>query len=513
MHPPTNIQVRIIRALGLPCVNLVEGYSDPYCVLSIPRLGLSLSTPVCLNTTNPMWYHTLVFHSALPSDVLNIHLYDRNRLSSDVSLGHLSVSLGEALSTSAAILSNLSYTPSPPPPSNQSASASSSQSSHVPYSYTAATPAGATPVPPEFEPSAPPISPRKNGPKLQPSSDGLSSTNSVSGEFWRTGSIAADEALVADVSVQRLLTREYTVVPQGKLHLVVGVAGLEDFERGASKRQWKRFRSHRLSEGVGRVGAIGLKTKVGEGVGKMVRFGVEKVSILGTVADMVEPVGEVFVEFSTWKLDMDWVDDVFRGRRQKWNQDYVAAQRIFKGGGGLVARRVVQLQHAYLYGGSGVKAVAEWRKDMHETNGWMVDGKDFAEIMEYGVRRGKPRMFTYVLMEKRLYIAETGAKFFRDMMSKHAMHCSAATEVVYAGELLFQMESNGVKIVLDNNSGTYAPRTEDLKRVEEVFRRNFSGITVEALDFRDAKLEEYKRRMETSAVVGQVGIAGWASHV
>lgn len=128
--------------------------------------------------------------------------------------------------------------------------------------------------------------------------------------------------------------------------------------------------------------------------------------------------------------------------------------------------------------------------------GALCGGDQFLELFNYGVRGRKPRMFTYVLKENKLYIAETGANFFMDMNSKHAMHANADEEVVYAGELHFRMrtgerEKRTYILVVDNNSGTYAPAKEDLPRVREVFRRNFANLEVQALDFKDPRLKEY----------------------
>lgn len=46
------------------------------------------------------------------------------------------------------------------------------------------------------------------------------------------------------------------------------------------------------------------------------------------------------------------------------------------------------------------------------------------------------RYYTYVLMEDSLRFSETGAAFFDDIMSKHAMHAAAAEQVVCAGEFV-----------------------------------------------------------------------------
>lgn len=136
---------------------------------------------------------------------------------------------------------------------------------------------------------------------------------------------------------------------------------------------------------------------------------------------------------------------------------------------------------------------------MAET-GVVSGGEEFLKLLNYGYRSGKSRMFTYVLKEERLYMAETGPDVFLDMNSKHAMHANAATEVVYAGELHFRPiqisdQQTKVCIVLDNKSGTYTPRKEDLPLLKEVFIRNFANLLVEVCDLDDPRLQDYTREV------------------
>jgi hypothetical protein len=52
-------------------------------------------------------------------------------------------------------------------------------------------------------------------------------------------------------------------------------------------------------------------------------------------------------------------------------------------------------------------------------------------------------------------------------------------------------------VVLDNNSGTYAPNKEQLPLLKMVFEYNFSArnISFEVLDREDPRLEEYKNTL------------------
>lgn len=216
----------------------------------------------------------------------------------------------------------------------------------------------------------------------------------------------------------------------------------------------------------------------------------------------IQPIHKAFQEHSTWKINMLWVDFVFRGARQPWNKEYDAAKKIFDGPASILVRDMVKAQHAYLYGGGrhNLPVLRNFRKDLQEVTGNLLDANDFITLLSCGVRRRKPRMYTYVLMESSLYLAETGANFFTDMSSKHAMHCSAATEVVYAGELHFRREASGrLRLIIDNNSGTYAPNKQYLPHVEDVFRRNFEGLDITALDFKDPILKQYSDELANSS--------------
>lgn len=260
----------------------------------------------------------------------------------------------------------------------------------------------------------------------------------------------------------------------------------------APAAKFRRFQSQKLAEQITTYGAPDLSTIPQHQLGSTSES-------VKAMLNLVRPIRHAFQEHSTWKIDMHDVDEVFGSKRQPWNRDYPAAQKIFLAPSSFVAKPLVLCQHAYLYGsGLSIKPIQTLRKDLQMVTGCVLDALDFCQLLEYGIRRGKPRMFTYVLMPERLYIAETSAKFFRDIMSKHAMHSSAASEVVYAGELHFRGDlSNAtrVELIIDNNSGTYAPSKEDLSKAAQVFRSNFPGLRVRALDFTDPLLEEYRREL------------------
>ncbi|KAF4317083.1 hypothetical protein G195_009360 [Phytophthora kernoviae 00238/432] len=103
-------------------------------------------------------------------------------------------------------------------------------------------------------------------------------------------------------------------------------------------------------------------------------------------------------------------------------------------------------------------------------------------------------LFTYAITKTGWYFSETGAAFFKDMLSKHMLHCGAAFSVLFAGEFRIETDLFGEpKLVIDNDSGTYAPPKEDLPQLKALFESNFLGISVEALD-RDAEGHQESRK-------------------
>jgi hypothetical protein len=66
----------------------------------------------------------------------------------------------------------------------------------------------------------------------------------------------------------------------------------------------------------------------------------------------------------------------------------------------------------------------------------------------------------------------------------------------YAGEFRIENSLFGQpKLVIDNNSGTYAPPKEDLPRLKALFENNFPGMVVEALDRDDAELQKARKEI------------------
>ncbi|KAF8951775.1 hypothetical protein BGZ52_009811 [Haplosporangium bisporale] len=180
-----------------------------------------------------------------------------------------------------------------------------------------------------------------------------------------------------------------------------------------------------------------------------------------------------------------------------WNTEYDAAKRIFGDNlEGLNIRNALHSQHSYLY-----------RHSQHSVYDGLSTASDLGNLLHADRLAKDPTqdlkmtVFTYSIVPRGLYFSETGAAFFQDFMSKHAMHANRSTEVMFSGEFrLIQDERHNGQwhLLIDNNSGTYAPKKEDLHKLKEAFERNFPDLIVSALDREDPYLKEI--RAQTKAV-------------
>jgi hypothetical protein len=149
--------------------------------------------------------------------------------------------------------------------------------------------------------------------------------------------------------------------------------------------------------------------------------------------------------------------------------------------------------------------------------GVITSADDMFKLLRGGLRRSsgdgnsafenriKPAVYTYVIAEEdeTFRFSETGATFFVDFASKHALHSNCAESVVYGGEFHPRPEGgwenfsdytddSGVRweLVIDNNSGTYSPNPDLLAKVAQVLELNFTGINVVALTQDDPELKK-----------------------
>ena len=106
-----------------------------------------------------------------------------------------------------------------------------------------------------------------------------------------------------------------------------------------------------------------------------------------------------------------------------------------------------------------------------------------------------------------------------DFMSKHALHANCAEAVRYAGEFhprptceggwaAFDEHARGDgevgwEVVLDNNSGTYAPDAAFLPCLKELVEYNFPGMRVVVMDQADPELAKSTEACRQYAVRGR----------
>ena len=209
--------------------------------------------------------------------------------------------------------------------------------------------------------------------------------------------------------------------------------------------------------------------------------------------------------YSTWKLYLVGVSRAFGDAHQHWNTQYKAAQSIFQGPASIAVRSGIQAGHRMLYArtaanGFGVieDAPALLALLHTGTGGTGAPGTDGAFA-----QRVKPAVYTYVIAsdDGALRFSETGAAFFVDFASKHALHANCAPTVRYSGEFHPRPVGGwaafadstpdaqvGWELVFDNNSGTYAPDKTLLPELQALLARNFPGVGIVTLDRSDEAL-------------------------
>jgi len=191
-------------------------------------------------------------------------------------------------------------------------------------------------------------------------------------------------------------------------------------------------------------------------------------------------------KYACYKVSLFGFERFFpHGEAQHWNQDYDAAVQIFKPAS--LVGAAARAQHAMLYAADRGRRV-----EFGELRGWA----DWQQLLW----DGQPRYYTYVLMRDGLRFSETGAAFFTDMFSKHAMHSSCARFVAAAGEFLMLAD----RTFWDNNSGTYAPPAPVLHQLGSLLRHCFPDMPLETVCADDPRLSELHAlapsRVKTPAV-------------
>eukprot|EP00005_Dracoamoeba_jomungandri_P007109 CAMPEP_0174275926 /NCGR_PEP_ID=MMETSP0439-20130205/60104_1 /TAXON_ID=0 /ORGANISM="Stereomyxa ramosa, Strain Chinc5" /LENGTH=126 /DNA_ID=CAMNT_0015368099 /DNA_START=24 /DNA_END=404 /DNA_ORIENTATION=- len=122
---------------------------------------------------------------------------------------------------------------------------------------------------------------------------------------------------------------------------------------------------------------------------------------------------------------------------------------------------------------------------------------------------GITEIYTYVLLDDKFRFCKTGAAFLKDFMSKHAMHADVAPAVRYSGEFHIHYDEEGTGcLVIDNNSGTFAPNKALLPVLKEVFELNFYGLPTEALSYDDPTLKHYLEELKQKPYIKHLSSLG-----
>eukprot|EP00439_Symbiodinium_sp_Y106_P040171 s5365_g4.t3 len=139
-----------------------------------------------------------------------------------------------------------------------------------------------------------------------------------------------------------------------------------------------------------------------------------------------------------------------------WDEEH---KKLFKD----PLKKVVQAEHASLYSDGVCPHFTYWGGKRNE-RATLGRGNDFLSLLGNGVRKGRRRVYTYVVLDEGMFFSETGANIAKDFFSKHAVHANASPEVRMAGTFrICETPERALILILDNDSGTYRPL---LKRVE-----------------------------------------------
>ncbi|KAF8316310.1 hypothetical protein DL93DRAFT_767519 [Clavulina sp. PMI_390] len=229
----------------------------------------------------------------------------------------------------------------------------------------------------------------------------------------------------------------------------------------------------------------------------------------GAITKVGNPDSSRSRSWSTWKIAVKGVEMLFGNEHQHWNVNYKAAQTIFQGPLSFTVRVPIQAGHRLLYG-----------RTSSNSFGVLTNSEDFWGLFRAGpdrlpkdplerekmaaeTWRIKPAVYTYVIGEDDMFrFSETGAAFFVDFASKHALHSCCAQTVRYSGEFhprpvypdgsgwasfseATQDKDVEWEIVIDNNSGTYAPSKLLLPKLKALLEFNFPGLHVVVYDYQD----------------------------
>jgi hypothetical protein len=96
-------------------------------------------------------------------------------------------------------------------------------------------------------------------------------------------------------------------------------------------------------------------------------------------------------------------------------------------------------------------------------------------------------------------------KFFQDFLSKHSVLANAARDVVFSGEFFILPSvtfSDCHALIIDNNSGTYAPDEAALSSLEALLKQNFPDLEVHAVAVGSEEHTAFLKRLNQGRMLG-----------
>ncbi|GBE82892.1 hypothetical protein SCP_0412790 [Sparassis crispa] len=225
--------------------------------------------------------------------------------------------------------------------------------------------------------------------------------------------------------------------------------------------------------------------------------------------------------YSTWQVFIRGVSRFLDDEVQPWNRNHRAARQIFQGPTSAAVRSMIHSGHRVLYARTATNEFGVLN-NAHDVY-CLLHGGHVRQQRERRRRsadgpfahRIKPAVYNYVIAadDDSLRFSETGAAFFVNYASKHALHADCAPSVRYSGEFHprpaggWENFSDDVpdedvqwELVVDNKSGTYSPDGSLLPVVAQLFEFNFPGFKAVPLAYDDPLLAESTKACRTYAL-------------
>ena len=131
------------------------------------------------------------------------------------------------------------------------------------------------------------------------------------------------------------------------------------------------------------------------------RYKIHTSQLIGGVTRVKQKESNILPAYSAYEVYMFNVEEVFEGKLQPWNTEYAKAQIVFGPGASTVmVRGGLHVQHRTLY-----------REGLYRTaSGWLHSGFQLLKLINFGMRDGLRKFYTYVVISDRFRFSESGAE-------------------------------------------------------------------------------------------------------